>query len=190
MYLGENSGNLSETKNVFYFQPFLKMRKFLLDKRKDFLIMSNFYVQILSKPNILTIVTSKKILKMSNYELVLSTFFWHTGKTGPRTLWEPMTLGGPRTFGGSQDPRSAQDSRRTQNSIRTKTLWGPKTLRGLRTLWVPRILWRPRDPWGLIILWWPMKDPLAKVSWFPHHVFNLVEFTIKGRENSYKYLLF
>ena len=37
------------------------MRKFLLDMRKDFLIMSNFYlVEILSEPNSLTIVTSKK----------------------------------------------------------------------------------------------------------------------------------
>ena len=79
MYLGENNGNLSETKNVFYSQPFLKMskmRKFLLDLRKDFLIMSNFYlVQILNEPNSLTIVTSKKILKMSSYVLILSIFF-------------------------------------------------------------------------------------------------------------------
>ena len=76
MYLGENIDNLSETKNVIYFQPFLKMRKFLLDMRKDFLIMSNFYlVEILSKPNSLTIVTSKKISKMSNYVLILSIFF-------------------------------------------------------------------------------------------------------------------
>ena len=52
------------------------MRKFLLDMRKDFLIMSNFYlVEILSEPNSLTIVTSKKILKMSNYVLILSFFF-------------------------------------------------------------------------------------------------------------------
>ena len=37
------------------------MRKFLLDVKKDFLIMSNFYlVEILSEPNSLTIVTSKK----------------------------------------------------------------------------------------------------------------------------------
>ena len=57
-------------------QPFLKMRKFLLDMRKDFLIMSNFYlVEILGEPNSLTIVTSKKILKMSNYVLILSIFF-------------------------------------------------------------------------------------------------------------------
>ena len=78
MYLGENNGNLSETKNVFYSQPFLKlskMRKFLLDLRKDFLIMSNFYlVQILNEPNSLTFVTSKKILKMSSYVLILSIF--------------------------------------------------------------------------------------------------------------------
>ena len=63
-------------KNVFYSQPFLKMRKFLLDMRKDFLIMSKFYlVEILSEPNSLTIVASKKILKMSNYVLILSIFF-------------------------------------------------------------------------------------------------------------------
>ena len=43
IYLGENNGNLSETKkNVFYSQLSLKIRKFLLDMRKDFLIMSNF----------------------------------------------------------------------------------------------------------------------------------------------------
>ena len=52
------------------------MRKFLLDMRKDFLIMSNFYlVEILGEPNSLTIVTSKKILKMSSYVLILSIFF-------------------------------------------------------------------------------------------------------------------
>ena len=61
MYLGENNGNLSETtKYVIYFHPFLKMRTFLLDMRKDFLTMSNFYlVEILGEPNSLTIVTSK-----------------------------------------------------------------------------------------------------------------------------------
>ena len=77
MYLGKNNGNLSETKkNVFYSQPFFKMRKRSLDMRKDFLIMSNFYlVEILSEPNSLAIVASKKILKMSNYVLILSTFF-------------------------------------------------------------------------------------------------------------------
>ena len=68
MYLGENNGNLSKTKKCFLCQhvsqPFLKMRNFLLDLRKGFLIMSNFYlVEILSEPNILTIVTSKKMLK-------------------------------------------------------------------------------------------------------------------------------
>ena len=37
------------------------MRKFLLDVRKDFLIVSNFYlVEILGEPNNLTIVTCKK----------------------------------------------------------------------------------------------------------------------------------
>ena len=82
MYLGENNDNLSETKkkNVFFqhiSQPFLKMIIFLLDMRQDFLITSNFYVaEILSEPNSLTIVTSKKILKMSNYVLFLSIFFF------------------------------------------------------------------------------------------------------------------
>ena len=79
MYLGEDNDNLSETKNVFFqhvSQPFLKMRKFLLDMRKDFLIMSNFsLVEILGEPNSLTIVASKKILQMSNYVVILSIFF-------------------------------------------------------------------------------------------------------------------
>ena len=58
MYLGEDNGNLSDTKkNVFYSQPFFKMRQFPLDVRKNFLIMS------------------KKLLKMSNYALILSIFF-------------------------------------------------------------------------------------------------------------------
>ena len=78
---GENNGNLSETKKKMFSlqhvsQPFLKMRKFLLDMRKDFLIMSNFYlVEILGEPNSLTIVISKKIPKMSNYVLILSISF-------------------------------------------------------------------------------------------------------------------
>ena len=81
MYLGENNGNLSETKKCFLCQhvshPFLKMRKFLLDMRKDFLIMSNFYlVEILCEPDSLTIVTSTNILKMSNDVLILNFFFF------------------------------------------------------------------------------------------------------------------
>ena len=64
MYLGEDNGNLSETKKIFSsarFPNLLKMRKYLLDMTKDFLIMSNFcLVDILSEPNSLTIVTSKK----------------------------------------------------------------------------------------------------------------------------------
>ena len=71
--------NSVREKNVFFqhvSQSFLKMRKFLLDMRKDFLIMSNFsLVEILSEPNSLTIVTSKKTLKMSNCMLILSIFF-------------------------------------------------------------------------------------------------------------------
>ena len=48
-------------KNVIYSQRFLKMRKFLLDMKKGFLMMSNFYlVEILSEPNSLTTATSKK----------------------------------------------------------------------------------------------------------------------------------
>ena len=63
-------------KKCFFPQPFLKMRKFLFDMRKDFLIMSNFYlVEILSKPNSLAIVASKTILRMINYVLILSIFF-------------------------------------------------------------------------------------------------------------------
>ena len=66
IYLGENNGNLSKTKKICFLcqhvsQPFLKMKKFLLNMSKDFLIMSNFYLaEILSEPNSLTIVTSKK----------------------------------------------------------------------------------------------------------------------------------
>ena len=69
-------------KNVIYFQPFLKMRKLLLDMRKDFPIMSNFYLfEILSEPNSLTIVTSKKLLKMSKYVPILSICIskWESG---------------------------------------------------------------------------------------------------------------
>ena len=58
------------------------MRKFLPDMRKDFLIMSNFYlVEILSEPNSLSIVTSKKILKTGNYVLIWRFIFskWESG---------------------------------------------------------------------------------------------------------------
>ena len=52
------------------------MRKFLLDMRKDFLILSNFYLaEILGEPNSLTIMTSEKMLKMSTYVLILSILF-------------------------------------------------------------------------------------------------------------------
>ena len=85
---------------------------------------------------------------------------WHIGKTESRT----------------------QGSRRTQDPIRTRVLWGPRTLGAPRWHRTP---WGPRTLWGLIILWWSRKDPrtykLIKVSWFPHQLFNLVEFTIKGR---------
>ena len=54
------------------------MRKFLLDMRKDFLIMINFYhVEIFSEPNSLTIVKIKKKKKKTQNEqlLILSIFF-------------------------------------------------------------------------------------------------------------------
>ena len=52
------------------------MRKHLLDMRKYFLIISNFYLaQILREPNSLAIVASKKLLKISNYVLIMSICF-------------------------------------------------------------------------------------------------------------------
>ena len=52
------------------------MRKFFLDMRNDFLLISNLYlVEIISEPNSLTIARSTKILKMNNYVLILSIFF-------------------------------------------------------------------------------------------------------------------
>ena len=68
---------------------------------------------------------------------------------------------------------------------RPRTLRGPRTLAESRTLCGPRALWGLRTLWGLRILWWPRKDlgtyKLAKFCWFPHHVFNLVELTIKDQ---------
>ena len=70
-------------------------------------------------------------------------------------------------------PRRTHNPMRTQNPMRTRTLGGPRSLSGPG----------PKTLWGFRILWWPRKDPgtykLAKVSWFPHHVFNLVEITIR-----------
>ena len=124
---------------------------------------------------------------------------WHTGKTGHKTLREPRPQDPMRTqdlsrtqnpmrtqnFIKTQDPRRTQDLRRTQNPKWIRNLWGLRALGGLRTLWEPRILWGPRILWEFQILLWPRKHPgtykLAKVSWFPHHVLNLVEFRIKGR---------
>ena len=110
---------------------------------------------------------------------------------GPRTLGEPRTLGGPRTLWGLRTlwgsktlggPRTLRLPRKLQAP---STLWGLRTLGGPRTPGWLKTLWGPRTLWGFRILWWSRKDPgtyeLAKVSWFPHHVFNLVEFTIKGR---------
>ena len=46
---------------MFFIPTLSQIEKILLDMRKDFLITSNFdLVEILSKPNSLTIVTSKK----------------------------------------------------------------------------------------------------------------------------------
>ena len=64
--------------------------QFLLDLKKDFHIISNFYLDdILSEPNSFTIVTSNKILKMCNYVLILSIFFsWReSGICSVRTLY-------------------------------------------------------------------------------------------------------
>ena len=97
---------------------------------------------------------------------------------GPRTLWGPRTLGGLRPW---EDPElnKNQDPMRTHNPKRTQDLVIP---------------WGPRALWELIILWWPTKDPethkLAKVFWFTHHVFNLVEFPIEDTGNSCEYSLF
>ena len=82
MYLGENNGNLGETKKVFSllaYSPTLSLNeKIFAWYEKEFLIMSKFYLnEILSEPNSFTIVVSKKVLKMSNYVLILSIFFPH-----------------------------------------------------------------------------------------------------------------
>ena len=62
------------------FPIFLKMRKFLLDMREYFLIMSNFHlVEILSEPNSLTVMTSKKILKMG---VCVCVCVWERGGRG------------------------------------------------------------------------------------------------------------
>ena len=93
---------------------------------------------------------------------------------GPRTLWSPRTLCEPRILGG---PRTLRVLR---------TLGRPRALRGSRTLSGPG----PYENPGHYENSGPYEDPKffddpwktqAKVSWFPHHVFNLVEFTIKGR---------
>ena len=63
------------------------MRKFLLDMRKDFLRMSNFYlVQILGESNSLTIVTSKTILK---WAIMCSfwVFFFSKWKSWICSVW-------------------------------------------------------------------------------------------------------
>ena len=79
MYLRENNSNLSKTKNIFFVGTFpipSQNEKIFAWYEKRFLIMSNFYlVELLSEPNSLTIVTSKKILKMGSYMLILSIFF-------------------------------------------------------------------------------------------------------------------
>ena len=72
-------------------QPFLKIRKFLLDMRKDFLIMSNLYlVEILSEPNSLILVTSKKILKTSNYVIIWRVFFLITRIRNLQCIWDSV----------------------------------------------------------------------------------------------------
>ena len=73
-----------------------------------------------------------------------------------------------------------------KQSEHLKTIYFQQKHSGRRTRKTePRTLRGPKTLWGLRILWGPTKDPvtykLAKVSWFPYHVFNMVEFTIKGR---------
>ena len=52
----------------------VRQNKYFLSQ--PFLMISNFYLaEVLRKLYSLTIVTSKKILKMSNYVLILSIFF-------------------------------------------------------------------------------------------------------------------
>ena len=76
-----------------------------------------------------------------------------------------------------QDPMRTHDPKRTQGLMSTQDLMrtqGPMSIyNSLMTHERPRNLYK-----------------LAKVSLFRHHVFNLVEFTIKGRDNSCEYLLF
>ena len=74
MCLGENNGNLSEAKKAFYSQPFLKMRIFLLDMRRDFLIMSNFYlVEILIEPSNYVLIFSISFLRIRIMNLQCNT---------------------------------------------------------------------------------------------------------------------
>ena len=81
---------------------------------------------------------------------------------GPRTLRGPRTQDPMKT----QDPMRTQDLMRTQDPIRTQDT--SRTQESTRT----RNPMRTQDPGNY---------KLAKVSWFPHHLFNLVEFTIKDR---------
>ena len=132
-------------------------------------------------------------------------FFRHTGKTGPSTLWGPRTLWGPSTLWAPRTLWGPWTLWGPRISWAPRILWGPGTIGGSRTLWEPRTLrrlrafWGPRTPWGFRFLWRPRKDPR---TWFPHHVFSLVEFTIHSRftyhcwmqikltrENSCEYLL-
>ena len=92
LVLMRKNGNLSEIKAIIFSQLFLKSRKFLLDTRKDFLKTNDFYlVEILSEPNNLTILTSKKILKMTNH---VQCAFWFVkrvfdNKTNPNNFTWP-----------------------------------------------------------------------------------------------------
>ena len=74
------------------------MRKFLLDVKKDFLIMNNFYlVEILSEPNSLTIVTSKKNTQNEQLYAHLEYLFSQNKNAefavfNPRTKYSRKTL--------------------------------------------------------------------------------------------------
>ena len=79
------------------------MRKFLFDMRKDFLIMSNFYlVEILSEPNSLTIVTSKKNTQNEQLCAHFVYFFPHNENQEFAVLLQSTMFTGPATPGGQE----------------------------------------------------------------------------------------
>ena len=64
-------------KKCFLFLTLSKNEKIFAwcEKRFSHIINNFYFAEILSEPNSLTVVTSKKLLKMCNYVLILSIFF-------------------------------------------------------------------------------------------------------------------